>query len=120
VPDQLTFEDRGDYVLCTYSGAYGFPAVADAAHAAERRARLGTKRVLMDIRGSHGELSVAERYQVANEMGHRWERGVSLALLGCEDQRLPERPWEAAAVDRGPSTCTFTDESSALAWLLAQ
>ena len=117
--EAVTFEERDGHVVCRYSGPYAFPHAADAAHfIGERCASAGATRALVDIRRSQGDLSVAERYQIANEMAHRWERGIRLAVLGRPEQRLADRPWETAALKRGLSVRTFDDEASAIGWLL--
>ena len=74
---------------------------------------------MIDIRGS-AALSVAERYQIANEMGHRWDPRLRLAVLGRLDQQLPGRPWEVATNERGLQTRTFVSEADAVEWLLAE
>jgi hypothetical protein len=120
MPSELTFEDLQTHIVCRYTGPYRFPDIADAAHSiAEQCSSRNSFRVLIDIRGSHGELSVSERYQVANEMAHRWDPRLRLALLGRPDQRLPDRPWEVTAVERGIPAKVFTEEESAVQWLLS-
>src|SRR5512135_3383167 len=120
MPSDLAFEDRSEYIHCTYFGLFRYPDVADAALAIGKRClELTRPRVLVDIRPSLGELSVAERYQVANEMSHHWPRNVRLAVFGRPDQEVPDHAWEVVAIERGLHAAVFTDQAGALAWLLA-
>lgn len=121
MPDGLTLEELPGHLVWRYTGPYRFPEIADAAHAiGELSAARGALRVMIDIRASAGGLSVAERYQVANEMGHRWDPRLRLAVVGRQDQQLPDRPWEVVANERGLLTRVFVSGTEAVAWLLAE
>ncbi len=73
--------------------------------------------VLIDVRRSHGELGIIDRYRHAEEMAETWPREIAVAALIREDQLVPDRFWETVTRNRGLKTGVFMDEALALEWL---
>lgn len=115
----LEYEELADHVVVRYTGPHQFPELSDMAREiGETCVARGWFRVLVDIRGSVGYISVPDRYKVVNEMASFWDRRVKMALLGRLDQRLSDRPWELMAGERGLISRDFMDGKLALEWLL--
>jgi hypothetical protein len=74
-------------------------------------------RILLDCRRMGGTMSVIDRYEVAEYGARVIPSRIKVAMLGRQDQILPDRFFEAAAVSRGVHVRLFTREDEALRWL---
>jgi hypothetical protein len=74
-------------------------------------------RVLFDCRRMTGPLSTMDRFDVAQYGSEKIERSIRIAMLGREDQVLPDKFFENVAVNRGMDLKLFTDIDEAVGWL---
>ena len=119
LPD-FTLEARTAYAFCRYSGPFhaarlvsAGPAIA--AFCAEHR----LDRVLIDLRGSEGDLSAEDRYRVANHAPYDAPVTLRVAICIRPDQGDARRMWSSAMQARGFLAESFLDEEPAIAWLLS-
>lgn len=120
VPD-FTLEARAAYVFCRYTGPFqtarlvsAGPAIA--AFCAESR----LARVLVDLRGSEGDLSAGDRYRIANSAPYDAPVTLRVAICIRPDQGDGRRIWSSAMQARGFVAESFLDEEPAIAWLLSK
>jgi hypothetical protein len=114
-----------DFLELVCEGLYAPDA---ASHAFERAFALASEArrtaVLIDVRGVTGRApTLMQRYGHAiliTDLYFRHLPRISLAILGHEPMVHPQRFGEIVAVNRGARARVFTDESRALAWLLAR
>jgi len=114
-----------DYLRLECSGTFSQESALDAYERAfTLAAEAGRPAVLVDIRAVTGrEPTLAERYQLAVRVADAQaatKPRIRFALLGHEPMIHPERFGEIVATTRGADGRVFTDEASALEWLLAR
>ncbi len=117
----LAFEERVGYVLCTYAGPFSAPPLIEAsariaAYCSERDHR----RVLVDFRQSVGDLTVDDRYLIANNVRFHSPSSTRIAICIREDQGDKSRTWTSVMTAHGFAAESFRDLPAAIAWLLAQ
>jgi hypothetical protein len=113
-----------DYASLVCTGQFSIEAMLRIYEEAFEFARKsGRGAVLIDARNISGrEPTLAERYEQAvrvADMQTLQRPRIRLALLGHEPMIHPERFGEIVATNRGALARVFTDETVALAWLLA-
>ena len=113
-----------DYALVVCSGRFSIEAMLRVFEEAFEFARASDRvAVLIDGRNVTGrEPTLAERYEQAVHVADiqaRQKPRIRLAILGHEPMIHPERFGEIVATHRGAQARVFTDETGALAWLLA-
>lgn len=114
-----------EHVVLECSGTYSpDEALRIYAAAFEEASKAGRLAVLVDTRAVSGrEPTLAERYDqgagVADMQRHYIPR-IRFAILGHEPMIHPERFGEIVATNRGAQARVFTDERSALDWLLGR
>jgi len=64
-----------------------------------------------------GQMSVIDRFDVAEYGARTIHERIKVAVLGREDQILPDRFFEQVAVNRGLRLKLFTDADEAADWL---
>lgn len=114
-----------DYLRIECSGTFTQESALDAYERAfTLAAEAGRPAVLVDIRAVTGrEPTLAERYQLAVRVADTQaatKPRIRFALLGHEPMIHPERFGEIVATTRGADGRVFTDEASALEWLLVR
>ena len=114
-----------DYLRLECSGTFSQESALDAYERAfTLAAEAGRPAVLVDIRAVTGrEPTLAERYQLAVRVADAQagtKPRIRFALLGHEPMIHPERFGEIVATTRGADGRVFTDEASALEWLLVR
>ena len=114
-----------DYLRLECSGTFSQESALDAYERAfTLAAAAGRPEVLVDIRAVTGrEPTLAERYQLAVRVADAQaatKPRIRFALLGHEPMIHPERFGEIVATTRGADGRVFTDEASALEWLLVR
>jgi hypothetical protein len=122
----IEFESKlfTDYALLICTGQFSIDAMLRIFEEAFEFARKSDRgAVLIDGRNITGrEPTLAERYEQAvrvADMQTLQRPRIRLALLGYEPLIHPERFGEIVATNRGALARVFTDETAALAWLLA-
>ncbi len=113
-----------DYALVVCSGRFSLQSMLRVYIEAFEFARESDRvAVLIDGRNVTGrEPTLAERYELAVHVADiqaRQNPRIRLAILGHEPMIHPERFGEIVATNRGAQARAFTDETVALAWLLA-
>lgn len=107
-----------DYLRVTYTGAFTLEEARRTVDAMVAGcAREECDRVLLDCRAMTGDMSVINRFDVAQHGASTIPRSVRVALLGRPDQILPDRFFENAARNRGVAVTLFTEADEAVAWL---
>jgi hypothetical protein len=118
--DSLVFEDRGSFVVVRYHGTFSAHALIDSSfQLIAYCTRNNRYRVLADVRDSVGDLTAEDRLVIANNMNHNFLPTIRLALFVRADQENADRTWETALSAYGLAGRSFTDEATAIAWLLS-
>jgi hypothetical protein len=116
--DQLRIEKREDYLHFTFTGPFSLDAakrsVDDMVVACKKEHCV---KVLFDCRPMTGDLTVLDRFEVGQYGEGRIPQSVKIAMLGREDQILPDRFFETVARNRGVHVTLFTDADEAIKWL---
>ena len=106
------------YLHITFSGPFSPEAArrsVDEMAAACKRERC--ENVLFDCRPMSGDLSVMNRFEVAEYGALKIPYSVKIAMLGRIDQTLPDNFFENVARNRGVTLTVFTDIDKAIKWL---
>ncbi len=116
----VTLEARPGYVFCRYAGPFEASHLVDvgpavAAFCAENQ----LQRVLVDLRDSAGDLTVEDRYRVANTAPYDVPTRIRVAICIRADQGDAHNTWSSAMAERGFTAKSFVDPESALEWLLS-
>jgi len=115
---EIRVEKVDDYLRVTYTGPFRLEEARRTVDAMVTGcARERCERVLLDCREMTGDMSVINRFDVAQYGSLTIPRSVRIALLGRPDQILPDRFFENAARNRGVKVTVFTEGSDAVAWL---
>lgn len=118
--EPLAFDLRDDFATCRYHGPFDASSLIAAARQVSAYCALHeVTRILIDIRGSLGDLTVEDRYVVANNMSYDFLPTVRIAIWGRQDQTLADKTWTRALVAHGYSARTFREEVAAVRWLLS-
>ena len=116
--EDLEIIQQEGYVRFNYTGEFNLTAgkqCIDAMVEACRRLQLSS--ALLDCRKMTGEIRTLESFMVA-DYGRKMRGFFSkTALVGREDQMLPDNFVENVAVNRGVNLKLFTDIQEAIAWL---
>jgi hypothetical protein len=116
--DNIEIIRQGDYLHVTFSGAFSFAAAKcsiDAIVNACEEERCSS--VLFDCRPMTGEMSIVDRYEIGQHGARIVPPGIKIAMLGREDQILPDKFLETVADNRGLILRVFSDENEATEWL---
>jgi hypothetical protein len=116
--ENVTFRIRPTYLLCHFTGPCDLPALIELTRTVREYCNEhGHRRVLVDVRESHGTFSVLARYRHAVEIAKPGWLGIRVAIVARPDQVLPDRFWETATRNRGLDTRVVTDSEEGVAWL---
>jgi hypothetical protein len=121
VASALVFEEGPGYALCRYGGAFRTPDLVDAAEritafcSGHRYAR-----VLVDLRASTGDLTVEDRYIVANNISYTAPVSLRVAICIRADQGDAENTWTSVMSAHGFAAQAFAEPEAAAKWLLTQ
>ena len=74
-------------------------------------------KALFDCRPMTGDLSTMDRFDIAEYGSSAIERAIKIAMLGRDDQLLPDKFFENVAVNRGLALRLFYDIDEAISWL---
>ncbi|MBA3582541.1 MAG: hypothetical protein H0W44_08845 [Gammaproteobacteria bacterium] len=108
-----------DWVEYTVAGEFPMPLMLERAqHAVTPCQDHQIYKMLFDMRGLEGHLTIAQRYWLSSELPHFWDSRLQTAVLGLHHQVLPSRFGEKVANNRGVYLKVFTDYSALLQWLL--
>jgi len=117
-PEPVSIIDKGAYLLVEFLGEFSVEAgkqcVDKMAEACEKHRRL---EVLLDCRRMTGNMSVFDRFQVAEYGATKRRQIPRLAILNREDVVLPDKFVENVSVNRGFVVKIFTDLDEAELWL---
>jgi len=83
----------------------------------EASSQLQHSKALLDCRNMIGEIKILESFMVAKYGGKMRGFLSKTALVGREDQMLPDNFVENVAVNRGVNLKIFTDVEEAIDWL---
>lgn len=106
------------YVRFDYTGEFSQAVGKQCIDAmVEACSQLQLSKALLDCRKMTGEIQILESFMVA-EYGGKMRGFLSkTALVGREDQMLPDNFVENVAVNRGVNLKIFTDIEDAIDWL---
>lgn len=116
--DRLEIVNAEGYLHITFSGPFSLAAArrsVDAMVAACTREDCG--KVLFDCRPMTGALQVFDRFDVGEYAALTTPPSVKIAMLGREDQILPDKFFETVARNRGLMLALFSDVDEAIQWL---
>ena len=85
---------------------------------AEHCKRAKDHKLLIDITGAEGKLSIVEKYLAAEESRIFARYGIKVAIIEKPERIDPRRFFLQAARNRGVNVEAFTDFKSAEEWLL--
>ena len=113
------FSVHGDHVLITCAVTVSPEAARELfATAPERVRSAGTDRVLIDMRGTAGEVTTTDRYFYAVDFAAAF-RGLKVAVVQSEAFYDPRGFGQTVAANRGAHSRNFTSMDAARAWLLS-
>ncbi|MEX1994415.1 MAG: hypothetical protein WD929_07115 [Steroidobacteraceae bacterium] len=122
---QFQVEEHDDCLRLECTGTYSIEEISRLYRESfVLAARAGRDALLLDVRQVTGrEPTLTERYDlgvlVADLQANRTPR-IRMAVLGNEPMIHPERFGEIIATNRGAVARMFTDEKTALDWLVAR
>jgi hypothetical protein len=106
------------YLHIRFCGAF---SIAEALHAVEVMKDACSKenchKVLFDCISMTGEMSIFDRYKIGEYGAEILPGIIKIAMLGREDQRLPDNFFENVVVNRGLTLKEFSDGNEAVGWL---
>jgi hypothetical protein len=106
------------YVRFDYTGEFSEAAGKQCVDAmVEACSQLQFSKALLDCRKMTGEIQILESFMVAQYGGKMRGFLSKTALVGREDQMLPDNFVENVAVNRGVNLKIFTDIEEAIDWL---
>jgi len=116
--DDLDVTRHDDYVVVRFSGAFSPAAGREVVDAmAKASQEQGLARILLDCREMSGDLTILGRFEVAEYGARVISRDTVVALVGREEDILPDHFFESAAQSRGVRVKVFTNDQEAVAWL---
>lgn len=111
---------RGDYLHIKFTGPFSLAAAKSSVDAMfDACAAEDCSKVLFDCRAMTGEISTMNRFEIAQYGSMSLTHVGKIAMLGREDQILPDKFFENVAVNRGQNLKVFSDEDKAFEWLMA-
>ena len=114
----LRIIQKEDYVRFDYTGDFSEVAGKQCIDAmVEACSQLQLSKALLDCRKMTGEIQLLESFMVAKYGGKMRGSLSKTALVGREDQMLPDNFVENVAVNRGVNLKIFTDVEEAINWL---
>ena len=116
--EDLKIIQKEGYVRFNYTGEFSGTAGKQCIDAMiETCSQLQLFKALLDCRKMTGEIQILESFTVA-DYGRKMRGFLSkTALVGREDQMLPDNFVENVAVNRGVNLKIFTDIEEAIDWL---
>ena len=75
-------------------------------------------KVLVDVTGVQGEITVLRRYQVGAGLAQAANRNTRVAILATRAQKLDDAFFESVVRNRGLEWRIFVDRAEALGWLI--
>jgi len=107
-----TLEDR---IVIDYTGQYDRKdALKSIKTVVDACTTNSITRVLIDFRNIHGDVSVFERYKMAECLSKQNHIGIRFAAIARNDQTKPTKIGEAVAKSRGVDLKITTDPDEAL------
>jgi hypothetical protein len=106
------------YLHITFSGPFSLAAAKESVDAMVAACtREGYAKVLFDCRPMTGVLQVLDRFDVGEYGALTIPHSVQIAMLGREDQILPDKFFETVARNRGLMLALFSEIDEAIEWL---
>ena len=116
--DNLQITPEGSYIYCDYTGDFSvdtgmacIDALVDAC------VQHKCFKALFDCSHMIGEMGIFQRFQVIQYAEKTRDIALKTAILGREDQVLPDKFAETVAMNRGINLRVFTDLEEAKNWL---
>ena len=117
--DTVTFEDRGQFVYCRYTGPFELDPLVDASKEVSVFCKSQEySAVLVDISESFGDLGDFMRFKHGATASEFVSKDLKIALLARSDQ-FRDRFWENVTRNRSLQTKVFTDLEMAEKWVLS-
>jgi hypothetical protein len=116
---QLHMEQMPDYLAARFSGSGAAEEVwRQFELIAEHCKRSNGDKLLIDITGAEGKISIIEKYLAADEARIFAQYGIKVVFIEAPERMDPRRFFLLAARNRGVNVEAFTDFQSAEEWLL--
>jgi len=114
----LRITQKEAYVHFDYTGEFSELTGKQCVDAmVEACSQLQLSKALLDCRNMTGEIQILESFMVAKYGGKMRYFLSKTALVGREDQMLPDNFVENVAANRGINLKIFTDLEEAISWL---
>ena len=114
----LRITEKEAYVRFDYTGEFSQSAGKQCIDTmVEACSQLQIRKALLDCRNMTGEIPILESFMVAQYGGKMRDFISKTALVGREEQMLPDNFVENVAVNRGIHLKIFTDIEEAIDWL---
>jgi len=114
----LRITQKEAYVHFDYTGEFSELTGKQCVDAmVEACSQLQLSKALLDCRNMTGEIQILESFMVAKYGGKMRDFLSKTALVGREDQMLPDNFVENVAANRGINLKIFTDLEEAISWL---
>jgi len=118
MPDDLEIVKAEGHLRIIYSGPFSSAAVRDSVGAMLAVCtREKCAKVLFDCRPMTGEMTVLDRFEAGEYGASTIPPSMKIAMLGREDQILPDRFFENVVRARGLDVAVFSDADEAIEWL---
>lgn len=109
---------REGYMYIEFTGRFSINAAKSAVDAMVNACiKANCTKALFDCRPMTGDLSTMDRFDIAQYGSSAIERTIKIAMLGRDDQLLPDKFFENVAVNRGLALRLFYDIDEAISWL---
>jgi len=116
--DNITITNKGSYLLFEYTGLFTVEkAISCIELEVESCIQHQIYKVLLDVRGMEGPIRIIDRYEVGTYAVKTAEHKIITALVGREEQILPDHFLEKVTFNRGVVMKVFTDMKEAVKWL---
>ncbi len=116
--DDLEILKADDHLRITFSGHFSPTAVRDSVDAMVAAcAKENCTKVLFDCRPMTGRMTVLDRFEAGEYGASTIPGAVKIAMLGREDQILPDKFLENVARNRHLNFALFHGVDEAMAWL---
>ncbi len=118
MPDNLEVVRKEGYLHITFSGAFSLAKTKHVVDAVlERCSEEGCSNVLFDCRPMTGEITILERFHVGEYLAMTMPDSLWIAMLGREDQMLPDKFFENVVRNRTLILGVFSFIDEAIEWL---
>ena len=120
MPDDICFEDRGQFIYCRYKGRFMLEPLIDLTITVNEYLRLnGPGAVLVDVIESYGEMGIFTRFRLGTTISEFMDKSLKAAVWARPDQ-AQNQPEETVMARTHLKLKVFNDLQMAKKWLLSE